>query len=137
MMISPEFFYEMHIKNKSLDEILIEIKATREKINDLEITIQNTPKNPDFFISPSPETKLSCYKKYLEYSLTQLIKKEILDLKKGVKFSFLPFFNKYDVMENEKFEVFANISKENLFKSADNHEEKDIGLPYNFKYLRV
>ena len=29
------------------------------------------------------------------------------------------------------------ISKENLFKSADNYEEKDIGLPYNFKYIKI
>ena len=29
------------------------------------------------------------------------------------------------------------IAEENLFKAAENYEEKDIGLPYNFKYLRI
>ena len=40
-------------------------------------------------------------------------------------------------MENEKFKIFATIAEENLFKAAENYEEKDIGLPYNFKYLRI
>lgn len=73
MMISPEIYYENNLKNKSYDHIEKEIKALNENIEALEYRIKNHNNNDiDFHIDPSPETRLSMYKKYLEEAIKAL-----------------------------------------------------------------
>ena len=136
MMISPYTFYQTEIKDKPLKEVLEKIKAIRNNLTELEERIKTTKPNSEFIISPSPETKLSCYKDYLSFTLTELIKEEILKLEKNTVFSFIPFFEKYGVLEDEKFKIFAEIAQEKLFNSEKNYEEMDIGLPYNFEFIK-
>ncbi len=129
-MISPINFYNEEIKGKELTEILNNLEKLRLSILDLEESLKQT--NVESFISPSIETKLSCYRDYLHYSFVQLIKEEILKLETNTEFSFLPLFDKYGVLENQKPKIFFELSQEGLFKPAKDFEDLDIGLPYNF-----
>ena len=66
MMISPEAYYEISLRGKSQSEILEEINELQEEINRLKQILKQSNKKAEAVILPSPQTKLECYREYLE-----------------------------------------------------------------------
>lgn len=66
MMISPELFYEEHLKGKAEEQILTVIRGLKQEIGRL----KNTMESPDYgiipIVFPSEETRLHWTREYLE-----------------------------------------------------------------------
>ena len=64
MMICPETYYELHLKDKTADEILKTIRSLKRRITELKRIIEN----PEYcgMIKPSENTQIRCNREYLE-----------------------------------------------------------------------
>lgn len=65
MMISPTVFAEMELKGKSKEEILTAIRSIKREINRLKKVIEAGKNSPEYFIEPSPSTRLYWNREYL------------------------------------------------------------------------
>ena len=63
MMISPEAYYKMELEGMSRKELLREIRSLKREISGLERMVKAG--EDDGFL-PSPGTRLSCNRQYLE-----------------------------------------------------------------------
>ena len=72
MMISPEMFYELHLKGKSVEETLSVIGRLKRTITKLKNKLER-PFGDDVFICPSPDVQLSCNRDYLERAKMYLL----------------------------------------------------------------
>ena len=75
MMISPEGYYEFHIKGKSIRHIKKEINELRKRIKELKNKLENPNLINECLIRPSPSTQLWCCRLYLEKAIEELIKR--------------------------------------------------------------
>ncbi len=66
------------------------------------------------------------------------ISKEILELKPKSKIDFNKYFEKYGILEQNKFECFLKISKkvEGWISIKKKFQRLVEGLPYNFIYIK-
>ena len=72
MMISPEMFYELHLKGKSVDETLSIIGSLKRTITKLKNKLER-PFCNYVFICPSPDVQLSYNRDYLERAKMYLV----------------------------------------------------------------
>ena len=68
MMISPETYYEMNLKGKSLEEIMKKIRSLKIQIGQLKRSIENTD-DMVLEVFPSRLTRLKCDRDYLERAI--------------------------------------------------------------------
>lgn len=69
MMISPEAYYELELKEKSQQEILKEIRSLKREINKLKKLIEENDLSTDAYIMPSRLTRIKCDREYLEKAI--------------------------------------------------------------------
>lgn len=69
-MISPETYYDMYIKGKSVPEIMHQIRCLKLEIGRLKSEIERGVAN--FNMRPSPDTMLHCEREYLEFAREEL-----------------------------------------------------------------
>jgi len=71
MMISPDAYYEEHLKGKTTDEIMSAIRGLKREIGHLKRTIEN----PNYICTmhPSERVRLSCTREYLERAKAALM----------------------------------------------------------------
>lgn len=64
MMICPETYYEIYLKDKTADEILKAIRSLKRRITELKRIVEN----PEYcgMIKPSENTQIRCNREYLE-----------------------------------------------------------------------
>ena len=64
MMICPETYYELYLKDKTADEILKTIRSLKRRITELKRIVEN----PEYcgMIKPSENTQIRCNREYLE-----------------------------------------------------------------------
>ena len=72
MMISPETFYELHLKGKNVEETLSIIGSLKRTITRLKNKLER-PFGDGVFICPSPDVQLSCNRDYLERAKMYLV----------------------------------------------------------------
>ena len=68
MMISPEVYYQMNLKDKSQPEILKEIRSLKREINQLRRDLEECSLEPEPFF-PSRLTRLKCNREYLDRAI--------------------------------------------------------------------
>ena len=66
MMIGPENFYEMNLKNKNEKEINSVIRGLKNKIGHLKNEIENPNYEEEFIIHPDKLTQIKCNRLYLK-----------------------------------------------------------------------
>ena len=104
MMISPETYYELHLKGKSANEIRSAIRGLKQSIGRNKSKLENPSLNEvELCFCPSPETQIACEREYL---LTAIIALEKLGEK------YVP-----SIREQKAIEFDANIEniKEIIF----------------------
>ena len=71
MMISPETYYELYLKDKTADEILKAIRNLKRRITKLKRIMEN----PDYqcTMHPSESVQISCCREYLERAKQALV----------------------------------------------------------------
>ena len=70
MMISPESFVEMELQGKDREKALKTVKSLRKEIKQLKKTIEEDPYSEEFEIKPSPLTRISVLRDYLDAAKT-------------------------------------------------------------------
>ena len=67
MMICPETFYEMHLKGKTAEEIMTEIRKLKREIGRL----KNVMEHPEYVCTmhPSEDVRISCSRDYLKRAI--------------------------------------------------------------------
>ncbi len=65
MMISPGSYVEMHLKGKSMDDAMKEVKSLKRVINRLKKILEEYPYSDECMIHPSPEVRISVSRDYL------------------------------------------------------------------------
>ena len=65
MMVSPEWYYEEHLKGKNADQIRSIIRSLQRKIRQLQKEVDN-PNSDGWLICPGPEVQLEMYRIYLK-----------------------------------------------------------------------
>ena len=63
MMISPEVFYDLHMKGKGKEDILEEINAVKEEMKELKAILKQPGYQRTMF--PDEKTRLSWNREYL------------------------------------------------------------------------
>ncbi|MBQ9594046.1 MAG: hypothetical protein IJR36_09250, partial [Lachnospiraceae bacterium] len=66
MMISPEMYYDEHLRGKSKEEILREIRSLKREINRLKRELEDDSMKSKVQMMPSPLTQIRCNRDYLE-----------------------------------------------------------------------
>ncbi|MCR4896496.1 MAG: hypothetical protein K5891_06930 [Lachnospiraceae bacterium] len=66
MMMAPETFVDMQIRGKSREDALLEVGKLWEEIRYLKHVIEEEPDSEERMIRPSPETRLSVLRDYLD-----------------------------------------------------------------------
>lgn len=66
MMISPETYYEMNLKGKTVEQILSAIRGLKNEIGHLKNTMEHPDYGSEPIIHPSESTRLWCTREYLE-----------------------------------------------------------------------
>lgn len=69
MMISSDYYYEINLKGKTKEEILKEIRSLKREISRLKKVIAEGENSPENMIDPSPSTRISCSREYLEEAI--------------------------------------------------------------------
>ena len=65
MMVSPEWYYEEHLKGKSADQIRSQIRSLQRKIRQLQKEVDN-PNSDGWLICPGPDVQLKMHCLYLQ-----------------------------------------------------------------------
>ena len=66
MMISPEMYYEEHLKGKNAEQIMTVIRSLKREISRLSKVIENPKKyRGEWMICPNPEVQMHIYRLYL------------------------------------------------------------------------
>lgn len=65
MMISPESYVELHIKDKNKEQVIIEIGNLKKSIKEIKRDLKK-PRAQRCVVKPGPDVKLYCYKEYLK-----------------------------------------------------------------------
>ncbi|WP_440898575.1 hypothetical protein [Bacillus daqingensis] len=66
MMISPEWYYEEHLKGKSKEQIMTSIRGLKQRIGSLKNSMENPYEDIKIFMHPSEETQLYWTREYLK-----------------------------------------------------------------------
>ncbi|WP_230399275.1 hypothetical protein [Novisyntrophococcus fermenticellae] len=66
MMISPETYYDMELKGKFKEEIMIAIQELKEEINEMKNVVESTEMHSEQLVHPSPKVRIKCDLDYLE-----------------------------------------------------------------------
>lgn len=66
MMISPESYYEQHLKRKSKELIMTAIRGLKQEIGRLKNIMENFYAGVNAVTHPSEETQIQCTREYLE-----------------------------------------------------------------------
>ena len=66
MMISPEGYYEEHLKGKSKEQIMTAIRGIKQEIGRLKNTMEDPYYSTNPVMHPSEDTRLHWTRKYLE-----------------------------------------------------------------------
>lgn len=66
MMISPESYYEQHLKGKSKEQIMTAIRGLKQEIGRLKNIMENPYASVNAVTHPSEETQIQCTREYLE-----------------------------------------------------------------------
>lgn len=69
MMISPELYFDMYFKDKSQEEIEINLQKLKQEIAELSLKISS---GEECFYEPNFETQLAMTRKYYDYAMTKL-----------------------------------------------------------------
>lgn len=65
MMISPEAYYEMNLKGKTVGQIMSTIRGLKQEIGRLKNTMEHPDYGSEPIMRPSEATRLSCTRDYL------------------------------------------------------------------------
>ena len=65
MMVSSEWYYEEHLKGKSVDQIRSIIRSLQRKIRQLQKEVDN-PNSDGWMICPGPDVQLEMHRIYLK-----------------------------------------------------------------------
>lgn len=65
MMISPETYYEMKLKGKTVEQIMTAIRGLKQEIGRLKNVMEHPKYGTEVIICPSEATQLSCTRDYL------------------------------------------------------------------------
>lgn len=65
MTISPESYIELHIKDKSKEQVVAEIEKLKKSIKEIKRDLRN-PRARMHVVKPGPDVELYCYKEYLK-----------------------------------------------------------------------
>ena len=82
MMMSPEWYYEEHLKGKTAPQIESVIRSLNQKIKQLQRVVANPGEYPqEWGICPDPEVQLRMYRLYLKQARAAFIdaKKERIE----------------------------------------------------------
>ena len=66
MMISPDGYYEMHLKGKNAKQILSAIRGLKNEIGHLKNTMEHPDYGTEIIMHPSEEVRLWCTRLYLD-----------------------------------------------------------------------
>lgn len=66
MMISPESYYEEHLKGKTKEQILTAIRGLKQEIGRLKNTMESQDYGVEMIVHPSEDTRLLCTREYLQ-----------------------------------------------------------------------
>lgn len=69
MMISPNSYYEYHLKGRSRQEIMDQIRLLKSEIKRLKKSIASSSYSTLTSVSPTPMTRLKCCNEYLARAL--------------------------------------------------------------------
>ena len=72
MMESPEWYYEEHLKGKTVDEIKSRIRSLKRKLRQLQKEIDH-PRTDGCMIQPSPYVELEMHRLYLQEAMKTLM----------------------------------------------------------------
>ena len=136
MMISPGTYYEMYLKDKSLDEIMTAIRSLKREISRL----KNIAEHPQYqcMIHPSEDVRISCNKDYLKVAKETLIKKGgiYIPTKAEIKIeefdSNIPYINKIEFKMGGFFSGYETSSGYNYIKTPK-YDDKEIGIKIKIK----
>lgn len=112
MMISPEGYYEEHLKGKTKEQIMTAIRGLKQEIGRLKNTMESPDYGKELIMHPSEDTRLHWTREYLErakqayaeaggtYTLSKLEEKVAdfdanIDAISKITFSFGGFFGGY------------------------------------------
>lgn len=112
MMISPEGYYEEHLKGKTKEQIMTAIRGLKQEIGHLKNTMESPDYGKELIMHPSEDTRLHWTREYLErakqayaeaggtYTLSKLEEKVAdfdanIDAISKITFSFGGFFGGY------------------------------------------
>ena len=142
MMTSPEEYYEYHLKGKSAEQIMTQIRGLKREINRLIRILEH----PDYeqTIDPGEDVQLYCTWEYLEraksaleeaggtYVPTKAEQKELVFLENmpyicSIIFSIGGFFSGYETRIFTIDEQ-VNLRVENLFAAESNESERKLEL---------
>lgn len=73
MMISPEGYYELHLKGKNADQIMTTIRGLKQEIGHLKNTMEHPEYGRELIMHPSESTRLWCTRLYLERAKEALV----------------------------------------------------------------
>jgi len=73
MMISPESYYEMNLKGKSIEQITSAIRGLKNEIGHLKNIMEHPDYGSEPIMCPSEETRLWCTREYLERAKLALL----------------------------------------------------------------
>lgn len=66
MMISPEGYYEEHLKGKTKEQIMTAIRGLKQEIGHLKNTMESPDYGKELIMHPSEDTRLHWTREYLE-----------------------------------------------------------------------
>lgn len=72
MMVSPEWYAEEYLKDKTVDEIKSRIRRLKRKIRQLQKEVDN-PESDGWLICPNPEVQLEMHRLYLQEAMRALM----------------------------------------------------------------
>ena len=65
MMISPESYIELYIKDKNKEQVIAEIKNLKKSIKEIERDLKSF-RARKCVVKPGPDVQLYCHKEYLK-----------------------------------------------------------------------
>lgn len=113
MMISPESYYELHLKGKSEKEILFAIRGLKNQIGHLKNTMEHPDYGKEPLVHPTADVRIWCARLYLERARQALFEmgasyapsqaevnakqfQENIDYISRVRFEYGGFFDGYE-----------------------------------------
>lgn len=137
-MISPNTYYKNSIEGKEEKEIKAELNKLLSEIKNLEKVLASADdKRKKFILMNGLDAPLYYNKKYLQFSLNQIIENHLEKLPNGAEFNINKYFEGLNLTEKQKFDFYDEFMKgHNNVKISNKHNGTCEGLPYNLAHIK-